>query len=85
MPDDPLQPIIAAANPILQTIAPLLGPYGPPLILGLAILQKVEPTLFAEIAGILESIHNGGAVSDADQARLNGLIVSLKEPGGYFE
>ena len=72
-------------NEILATLTPLLGPYGPAIAAGIAILEKVAPAAYQDITLVISNIRSGETVAPEDVAKLNEIITRLKNPDNYFQ
>ena len=86
MPDapDPIQDTLAVITPVVQIIAPYLGPYGSAITAALVIAAKVEPVLYQSIASVVTAIKAGREPDPTDLAALDGYVNALKHPDRYF-
>lgn len=64
-----------------QIIAPLLGPYGPAVLVGLKIVERVEPAIYAAIVAF---IAKGDPTPEQTAEFLNNLAL-LKNPGEAYK
>jgi hypothetical protein len=96
MPDQNSEPVTApAVSPavsvateaaqILVGFVPGLGQYAVAIDLAFAVAEKVEPAVYQEIRGLIDTIKNGNVPSDAEKQRLAALVSSLQTPESYFK
>jgi hypothetical protein len=72
--------LIADTAKAFELLTPLLGPYGPPVLLGLKALELAAPLIYARVVSLLAK----GEVTPEEAAELREMIGRLKNPGDYF-
>ena len=72
--------LIANTAKAFEAITPLLGPYGPAVLLGLKALEAAAPLIYERVVALLAQ----GEVTPEEEAELNAIIARLKSPGNYF-
>lgn len=80
MDQNEIETILKQADEVVGKVVPLLGPYGPPIKLGLDILAVSEPAIYAQIVKWLDK----GEPTDSEKAELKAMISRLKNPDQYF-
>lgn len=72
--------LIADTAKAFEILTPLLGPYGPPVLLGLKALELAAPLVYARVVALMVQ----GDVTPEEEAELQAIIARLKNPGDYF-
>ena len=78
-----LKNLAAEAATVIAAI-PALVPYTAPIALALSVAAAVAPPIYDEIKVLFGKAAAGEQIPDADVARLEMLIASLKSPDDYF-
>lgn len=72
--------LIANTAKAFEAITPLLGPYGPAVLLGLRALEFSAPLVYERVVALIAK----GDVTQVEADELKDIITRLKNPGDYF-